>query len=130
MKQSLVELVSQLRDFAVNCGIEEDKFWMMTIPEANRAIQAWGWREKRHNQTTASYLYKLPNLIAIAVLDSKKYPEIYDIFPNEFDKAEIEESKRKYQIERDIAYLKAWAEDYNRRKELEVGRNITSKDSC
>lgn len=100
----------------------------MTIPEVNNEIKAWGWREKRQNQYISSIAYRLPTLISVAVLDGKKYPEIYDIFPNEFDEEEVKEAKRQKQIEKDIATFRAWAESFNRRKDND-GRNIESQDS-
>lgn len=89
----------------------------MTIPEINREIKAWGWRERRHNQFITSIAYKVPTLIAIAALDGKKYPDIYEAFPNEFDENEVKEARRKQQIEKDMAVFKAWAESFNSRKE-------------
>lgn len=88
----------------------------MTIPEINREIKAWSIREKRRNQFIASVSYKLPTLIAIAVLDGKKYPEIYEAFPNEFDEKEIREAQRKQQIEKDMAIFRAWADRFNTQK--------------
>lgn len=89
----------------------------MTIPEINRAIKAWAWREKKHNQYISSVAYRMPTLIAIAVLDGKKYPEIYQAFPNEFDEKEVKEAQRKAQLEKDMATFRAWAEQFNSRKE-------------
>lgn len=89
----------------------------MTIPEVNNAINAWGWREKRNNQFLASLAYRLPTLIAIAVLDGKKYPELYEAFPNEYDETVVKEAQRKLQVEKDMATFRAWAESFNNRKE-------------
>lgn len=100
----------------------------MTIPEVNNAIKAWGWREQRHNQFIASVAYRVPTLISIAVLEGKKYPELYEAFPNEFDEETIKELQRKQRIEKDMATFRAWAESFNRRKEKD-GRNLESEDS-
>ena len=88
----------------------------MTIPEVNRAIQAWGWREKRKNTFICSALYKLPTLIAIAVWNGKEYPEIFDTFPEYFDKEEILEQRKKQQIQKDMDVFKAWAAQFNERQ--------------
>lgn len=89
----------------------------MTIPEVNRAIKAWGWRENRNHTYISSLAYIVPTLIAKAVLEGKDYPEIYDIFPNEFNKEDILEHRRKLQIQKDMDTFRAWAEAYNQRHE-------------
>lgn len=89
----------------------------MTIPEVNEEIKAWGWREERQNQFIAGVLYQLPTLIAIGILDGKKYPEIYEVFPSLFDKEAIEETKRRNELERSRANFMAWAESFNKKFE-------------
>lgn len=91
----------------------------MTIPEINRRIKAWNWQENRQHQFIASIAYRLPQLISIAVLDGKNYPEIYEVFPNEFDEEEIKAEKKKLQTQKDIAYFQAWAESFNARQRKE-----------
>lgn len=87
----------------------------MTIPEVNRAIKAWNWREKRTNTFICSNLYKLPTLIGIAVLDGKNYPEIYEVFPDYFDEEEIKEAQKKLQVQKDADTFRAWADQFNSR---------------
>lgn len=89
----------------------------MTIPEINRHIQSWGWKEKRQRQYFSSLAYRVPTLTAMAVLDSKKYPEIYEAFPNEFDEEEVKEAQRKLQVQKDMDVFRAWAESFNKRQE-------------
>ena len=100
----------------------------MSIPEINREIKAFSWREKRHNQFISSIAYKVPTLIAIAVLDAKKYPEIYEMFPNEFEEKEVEDIKQKQQVQKDVATFRAWAESFNNRKDRD-GRNLKGEDN-
>lgn len=106
-----------MRDYALNANLSENEFWTMTIPEVNRYIKAWGWREKRQQQFAAGTLYQLPTLIAIGILDGKKYPEIYEVFPSLFDKEEIEEAKRRNELEKSRANFMAWAESFNKKFE-------------
>lgn len=91
----------------------------MTIPEINRHIKAWGWREERKNQFIASALYKLPPLIGVAMLDSKKYPEIYEIFPTLFKEEEIKDAQQTAKVRKDVDTFKAWAEGFNKKFERE-----------
>ena len=97
--------------------IIELSFWNMTIPEVNHQIKAFGWREKRQRQYISSLAYKVPQLISAAILDSKKYPEIYEIFPEEFDEKEVKEAQRKLQIQKDMDVFQAWAAQFNKRLE-------------
>lgn len=87
----------------------------MTIPEVNRHIKAWGWREQRNNQYIAVVAYKMPTLVSIAVLDGKNYPEIYEAFPDIFDEDEIKEQRHKLQVQKDMAQFRAWADSFNNR---------------
>ena len=89
----------------------------MTIPEVNRVIKAWGWRENRQQVFVTSLCYKLPSLISVAIWDSKNYPEIYNVFPEFYNREEIEAGKRELQIKKDIEVFKAWAESFNKRHE-------------
>lgn len=89
----------------------------MTIPEVNRAIKAWGWREKRRNQFAAMSLYRLPTLIGIAILDAKKYPEIFEVFPELFQEDEVKEKQEAMRVMKDVDTFKAWADRFNQKLE-------------
>ena len=93
----------------------------MTIPEVNRHIQAWGWRREEEQKFFAMSFYRMPSLIAMAVLDGKKYPEIYDIYPNLFNKEDIEQARQEQEVKRSMEVFKAWAESYNMRQEKKLG---------
>ena len=110
-------LILELLDYAVKIGLDEEKFWNMTIPEVNRSVKAWGWREERQNRFVCSVAYKLPQLVGMAVLDGKNYPEIYDAFPDYFDEKEIKEMQHKLQVQKDMDTFKAWAEQFNKKQE-------------
>lgn len=72
----------------INLGLDESKFWDMTIAELNRYVKGAEWRIKLQ----ASLDYKLADLIGIssARMMSKEptFPEIADVYPDLFEKAE------------------------------------------
>ena len=87
----------------------------MTIREVNRAIKAWGEREKRRNMFLTSTLYKVPQLISIAIWDGKNYPEIYQAFPDLYDEEEFKKKKQELQTKKDVDIFKAWADSFNKK---------------
>lgn len=76
----------QLLQPCINLGLDEDKFWDMTIAEIDRWIKGATWRLR----TRAQFDYVLSELIGISaarMIDSKvTMPEIENVYPNLFDK--------------------------------------------
>lgn len=80
----------------INLGLEEEKFWEMTIAELNRYIEGATWRMK----SKAQFDYMLANLIGVSVsrVVSKEaeFPSIEKVYPVLFEKelAAIEEQEK------------------------------------
>ena len=86
---------------AINLGLEESKFWDMTLAEIIRFEDGAMWRM----QMQAHYHHTLANLIGIStarVMSSDvEYPSITEAYPHLFEK-EIAEEK-KVEQEREVA---------------------------
>lgn len=76
----------------------------MSIPEVNRTIEAWGWREKRKRLQQEQLVYTLPCLIS-ALFDKKGYPKIYDVFPGDFEEQRNQDAMNN---------MLQWAQHFNK----------------
>lgn len=79
---------------AINLGLEEEKFWTMTIAEVDRFIKGARWRL----QQKAQFDYCLANLIGISSArmlapNEVKLPELEDVYSNLFEKKKVEDPK-------------------------------------
>lgn len=85
----------------INLGLEESKFWDMTIAELIRFEEGATWRM----QLQAQYDHTLANLIGVSVARIMKsdieYPSLIDSYPHLFEK-EISKQKETEQ-QADIA---------------------------
>lgn len=85
---------------SIDLGLSEFDFWEMTVAEIERFSKGAIWRLKRQ----AQFDYSLADLIGVSVgrILSKdiEYPDIYEVYPELFDK-EISE-QRKQQEEEEI----------------------------
>jgi hypothetical protein len=76
----------QLLQPSINLGLEEDKFWDMTLAEVDRFITGATWRMK----TKAQYDYALASVIgcysARVVSEKVEIPSIEEVYPHLFDK--------------------------------------------
>lgn len=81
----------QLLQPSINLGLEEEKFWDMTLAEINRFIEGAKWRLK----TKAQYDYALASMIGVysarIVSNDIKIPSISEVYPNLFDEEVVEE---------------------------------------
>ena len=79
---------------SINLGLDEEKFWEMTMAEINRYIEGATWRMK----TQAQFDYMLANLIGVSVarIVSKEaeFPSIEKVYPTLFEKELIEQEKQ------------------------------------
>lgn len=86
---------------SINLGLEESKFWEMTMAEVDRFIKGATWRMK----TQAQFDYMLANLIGVSVarIVSKEaeFPSIEKVYPTLFEE-ELKKAE-KQEKEEDIA---------------------------
>lgn len=82
---------------AINMGLDEERFWNMTIAEIQRFVNGATWRMK----SQAQFDYMLGHLIGLSVArvmsKDAKYPPIEEVYPDLF----AEEIKRKEEITRE-----------------------------
>ena len=78
------EIVYQHLQPAINLGLDEFKFWEMTVAEVSRWEEGAMWRLK----SKAQFDYVLADLIGISsarmMSDDVKYPSLEDAYPNLF----------------------------------------------
>lgn len=119
--KSLEELVYEMLDHALDCGITEKDFWDMTFAEIQRAVDSRIRIQKTEAQHRATYDYILANLIIKGVSkvlgDKSDYPTIESAYPGIFDdiaeaqRAKVEEQKMNLSALR----FKQFANSYNER---------------
>lgn len=89
----------------------------MTYGEVERAIESKRRVQEREAKEKASYDYVLGNLIGISVArvynEDTKYPEIYDVYPNLFDKEKIEAERYQRTMELSAQRFMTFAKSFN-----------------
>lgn len=110
----------------INLGLDEEKFWDMTVAELKRYIDGCVWRLK----TKASLDYALANLIGISaarmVSKDVEYPTLEESYPELFA-SERKEEEEQARIAEEIAIKKStnrfleFAMKHNAMKRGEVG---------
>lgn len=107
---------------ALYCGIPEQDFWSMSIPELNRAIKVKTKLIKDEERRKASFDYTLASLIGTAVgrafSGKGKFPEIYNAYPDLFDEEEVQVARAKAQEQAFAAQLRQFADFHNSKKEV------------
>lgn len=97
-------------------------FWDMTIAEVERWSRGVAKRKTNQNKELAQIIHLLPQLIASAVGqmfdDKNKYPPIYEVFPDLFEKP-TEEVK----WERSAINIIQFANSHNQKFKREVKNN-------
>lgn len=121
----MYDIAYSLLQPCINLGLEEEKFWEMTVAELNRYVEGGLWRLK----SKASLDYALANLIGISAarMMSKdvEYPSLEEAYPELFA-AEREEAEKRQKAE-EIAIKNStnrfleFAMKHNAMKRREVG---------
>lgn len=121
----MYDIAYKLLQPCINLGLDEEKFWDMTVAELQRYCDGALWRIKQR----ASLDYVLANLIGVSnarLLSSEvKYPSLEEAYPDLFA-AEIEKEKQRIKAE-EIAIQNStnrfleFARRHNAKKRREVG---------
>lgn len=99
--------MDELFPFAVEAGIEVDKYWHLTIVEINVAVAAY----KKRLATKAAMDYKLADLIGSSVSrllnKGAKFPTIYEAYPGLIEPERPKEQDWQIAKERLLRYAEA-----------------------
>jgi hypothetical protein len=83
---------------SINLGLDEERFWEMTVAEIQRYMDGAIWRMK----SQAQFDYSLANLIGVSVArimsNDVSYPQIEEVYPDLFED-EIKEKRRQKEEE-------------------------------
>ena len=106
-------------DNALDCGIDENKYWSMTFAELKRAIDSKQRTQREEARQKAMFDYVLSDLIGRSVArihsSSNKMPKLADVYPSLFVAEEIEEAEQKKRDELSAERFKAFANSINKR---------------
>ena len=115
---------------ALDYGITEERFWVMTFAEIHREVDSKVRIKRLEAQEKATYDYILAQLITKGVSkvlgDKSNYPSIEEAYPGVFDDV-IEERKAKVEEQRmnlSALRFKQFAQSYNNKlKNKEVAND-------
>ena len=110
-------------DNALDCGLTEEQFWLMTFAELDRYLSSKRRIEKARQQELATHNYILAGLIGRAYacsMDGKAtFPELYEVYPSLFDGDKREQEKQNLINELSVLRFKQYANFHNTKyKEL------------
>lgn len=121
----MYEMAFNLLQPCINLGLEEERFWEMTVAEIKRYIDGGLWRLK----TKASLDYALANLIGISaarmISKEVEYPSLENAYPelfvNELETAKKEAEAEEIAIKKSTNRFLEFAMKHNAMKRGEVG---------
>jgi hypothetical protein len=103
---------------AINVGLDEERFWNMTVAEIQRYMDGAIWRMKQQ----AQFDYTLANLIGVSVArimsNEVNYPQIEEIYPELFEDIIKEKQRQKEEeviINKSVNNFLAFAMKHNSR---------------
>jgi hypothetical protein len=104
---------------ALDCGLDEERFWLMTFAELDRYLASKQRTEKTRQQDLATHNYILAGLIGrayAASMDSNAtFPELHEVFPSLFDGQKREQEKQKLTNELSALRFKQYADFHNKK---------------
>ena len=93
----------------------------MTLAEIERFMQSFKRREDRRLREKAMFDYKLAELIGLSCgrfwAKNLQYPEIFEAYPNIYQKEEVLEQREKARMEKSIERLKEFVKQHNKQFE-------------
>lgn len=97
---------------ALYCGISIDAFWNYTIDDVKLLIEAFNKREKNKMQWEAQQTYINAMLVGRTTANilsngKSKIPQLYEVFPNLFDKPTPQQQDWRIAKERMMNYANA-----------------------
>lgn len=99
----------------------------MTIGEFDRLLESKRRVQKVEAQRQANFDYILGDLIGRSIAriynSSNDYPEIYDIYPEFFNKEEMEQAKQERIMELSAQRFTEFVKSFNKRKKLKEEDN-------
>lgn len=114
-------LVYKWLDVALDYGIEERRFWFMTIAELTREIESKKRQQAEQAKDRASFDYILADLIGRSIArihsSSNKLPTLAEAYPSLFVADEVEEQIQKKKDELSAIRFKQFAASFNKRLE-------------
>lgn len=97
----------------------------MTFGEFDRFLESKRRVQKAELQRQANFDYILGDLIGRSIAriynSSNEYPEIYEVYPEIFEKEKIEEARQERTLELSALRLKEFATSFNKNKKLKEG---------
>lgn len=121
----MYDMAFKLLQPCINFGLEESKFWDMTVAEIQRFVDGAMWRYKQK----ASLDYALANLIGISnarlLSQDVDYPSLENAYPSLFaDEIEAAEADRKAEeaaVQKSTNRFLEFAKKHNTKIRREVG---------
>ena len=121
----MYDIAFKLLQPCINFGLEESKFWDMTVAELQRYIDGAMWRLKQQ----ASFDYTLANLIGVSnarlLSQDVDYPTLENaysiLFADEISKAKAEQKAEETAIQNSTNRFLEFAKKHNTKVRREVG---------
>lgn len=121
---SFSEYIFKCLETALDAGLTEFEFWDMTLEEVVRYVQSRKRVKKTQDQEKALFDYLHADLVGRSVAriysSSTELPEIYEVYPDLFNKEEIEEARQQMKEEKALNYMMEFAASFNAKLNKEV----------
>lgn len=104
---------------ALDCGLTEEQFWLMTFAELDRYLASRRRIENQNQQNLATHNYILAGLIGrafAASMDSNaSFPELHEVYPSLFNGEKREQEKQELNMQLSALRFKQYANFHNKK---------------